>query len=118
MAYGVQAPSRPPPPPVTATPRRSGHSPLFALLLSALVPGAGQAYNGQPVKGFFLFFLSVLVIPYLINLVDAYRSAARLKRAGKSTGCSGFLWVGLQLWLAVNTALLVGLILSVAGVLK
>ena len=73
---------------------------------------------GQPVKGFFLFFLSILVLPYLINLVDAYRNAARLKRAGKSTGCSGFIWVGLQIWLAANTALLVALGLTVAGVLK
>ena len=102
----------------TVLPVRSRHSPLFALLLSAVVPGAGQAYNGQPIKGFFLFFLSILTIPYLINLIDAYSNAARLKNAGISTGCSGFLWVCLQFWLAFNTALLAVIVLTIAGVIQ
>src|SRR5688500_18120552 len=53
------------PPPRPLPPRRAPvptaavvpgwHSPSLALLLGLLIPGAGQAYNGQPIKGFFLF---------------------------------------------------------------
>jgi hypothetical protein len=99
-------------------PRAPGHHyPTLALLLGILLPGAGQAYNGQPVKGFFLFFASVLVFPYFLSLWDAYATGSRIRASGQSSGCSGFFWVFLQLWLAVNMAVLVVLVLTVLGVL-
>ena len=103
-------PVRPPPPP-------GRQSPLLALFLGLLLPGAGQAYNGQPIKGFFLFFSSVLALPYFLSLYDAYATAARIRAAGLSSGCAGFFWVFLQFWLAVNTALLAVLVLTLMGVL-
>jgi TM2 domain-containing membrane protein YozV len=44
-----------------------------------VVPGAGQAYNGQPIKGVFLFLTSVLVLPWLFALYDAHTKPTRLK---------------------------------------
>src|SRR5438552_11697466 len=62
-----------PSPPPNA--RGRGHYPLLALFVAILIPGAGQAYNGQPVKGFFLLFFSLLILPYLYSLVDAWTRA-------------------------------------------
>jgi|GEM_PF-3431492 ribosomal protein L40E len=113
------APRRePPPPPAAEEVRPGGQSPFLALLFALLVPGAGQSYNGQPVKGFFLFFFSFLGLPYLYSLYDAYSSAAKLKAHGMSTGCSGFMWVGLQTWLVFNVLLLVAIGLTLSGVLS
>jgi TM2 domain-containing membrane protein YozV len=113
----------PPPLPAAApaarrspVPAAGNQSPLLALVLGLLLPGAGQAYNGQPIKGFFLFFTSILAIPYLFSLYDAYATAARIRAAGMSSGCAGFFWVFLQVWLAANTALLVVIVLTFMGV--
>lgn len=99
-------------------PRRGGQSRLFALLLGLIIPGAGQAYNGQPIKGFFFFFFSILILPFLFSLVDAWNTAARMREAGQSSGCSGFIWVGLQIWLLLNTVGLIGIGLTIAGVFQ
>lgn len=40
-------------------------------LLSAVVPGAGQVYNGQVGKGLMFGVASVLLIPWLLSVVDA-----------------------------------------------
>lgn len=84
-------PPAPPGPATTST--RSSRSPIVALLLS-LFPGLGQMYNGQLIKAMVFFFAWAgciwltgegdwhfgLIIPfvYLVNLVDAYRTAAYL----------------------------------------
>lgn len=93
----LPAPPPPPPaPPQAAQPTRSTRSarnPIVAIVLS-LFPGLGQIYNGQLVKALVFFFAWAgsiwltadgvwqfgLVVPfvYLINLVDAYRSALYL----------------------------------------
>lgn len=93
------------------------HSPIRALLFGVFIPGAGQAYNGQPVKGFFLLFASALVLPYLYSLYDAYTAAARIAAAGGRAGRGGLIWVLLQVWLAFNTALFVAIVLTIMGVL-
>ncbi len=91
----------PPLPPAPRAPQpRLPKSPGLALILSALFPGIGQVYNGQPAKAFVFFFGLVgsiygaseihplpfaFLIPfvYFFNIVDAYRSAALLNaRAG------------------------------------
>jgi TM2 domain-containing membrane protein YozV len=81
--------------PPEAPSRKPGKSPGVALMLSVLMPGIGQIYNGQPAKAFVFFFGMVgsiygaaeinplpfaFLIPfaYFYNLVDAYRSAALL----------------------------------------
>ncbi len=86
-------PPLPPPPPLPAPASRARRNPIVALVLS-LFPGLGQMYNGQLVKALVFFFAWAgaiwftaegtwqfgLIIPfvYLLNLIDAYRSAAYL----------------------------------------
>jgi hypothetical protein len=88
------------------------------LVFALLIPGAGQAYNGQPVTAFFLLFLSVLVLPWLYSLYDARATASRVAAAGGRFGRGGVIWVLLQGWLAVNVGLLALIILTVGGVLR
>src|SRR5262249_49055762 len=56
----------------------AGRSPKAALLLSIFFPGAGQAYNGQPIKGFLFLIFSVLIIPWIWSWFHAYRTARRI----------------------------------------
>lgn len=94
------------------------HSPLVALLLAILVPGAGHAYNGQSIKGFFLLFFSVLILPWIYSIYDAWAVARRMRNAGGRMGRGGWIWVFLQIWLAANVTLLVLIILTLMGRLK
>lgn len=83
----------------------SSRNPLLALLASLILPGLGQIYNGQFLKGLFLglslvvmapvatwlalhsskhlillvliLFMVLAMVIYLFSLVDAYRSAKR-----------------------------------------
>jgi 4-hydroxybenzoate polyprenyltransferase len=74
-------------------------SPWVALILSLLMPGIGQVYNGQFAKAlaFFMAFSGSiyliaeghplpfgLFLPFIIfsNMIDAYRSAARINLRG------------------------------------
>ncbi len=110
-----------------ATPRASqdaGVSPVSAagsrtaVVLGLLLPGGGQAYNGQPFKGAFVLLATVLVIPWIWSLVDARSTAARLAAAGGRTRRGGPLWFILHGWFAVNVALTVLLVLTLTGVLQ
>ena len=92
------------------------HSVFAATILALLVPGAGQAYNGQPLKGVFLLGTSVLVLPWLLSLVDARRVARRLVQGGGRYRKGGLVWVFFHLWFALNLAGLVLIGLTVAGV--
>ncbi len=87
-------------PPLSPQSPRPPQSPLvksagLALVLSAIFPGIGQVYNGQPAKAFVFFFGLVgsiygtaeihplpfaFLIPfvYFFNIIDAYRSATLL----------------------------------------
>lgn len=87
------------------------------MLFGLFIPGAGQAYNGQPVKAFFLLFLSALVLPYLYSIVDAFGRARQIRATGGRMGKGGLFWVLMQLWLAVNVGVLAAVILTFAGVL-
>lgn len=69
-------------------------SPGIAAVLSFIWPGAGQVYNGQLLKGFFMAalvgFLAftvfagvglvLLPIIYLFQVYDAYRTAKKINR--------------------------------------
>lgn len=111
---GVTAPAYAPP--THRIGRR--HSPMLALLAGLVIPGAGQSYNGRPVKGFFLLFLSVLMLPYLYSLYDAFSDARRIRRAGGRMGKGGLFWVLMQAWLAINVAGLVAIWLTLGGWLQ
>lgn len=94
-------PPLPPPTAATAPPK----SPGLALLLSFLLPGVGQVYNGQPAKAFVFFFAFVgsiygatqeplpfaFLIPFvhIYNLIDAYRSAGLINDRARGGGVQG-----------------------------
>ena len=94
------------------------HSATMALILALLIPGAGQAYNGRPVRGFFILFLSVLVLPWLLSIWGAYATAKRMCAEGGRYGKGGLTWVVLQVWLVLNVTAAVLIILTANGVLR
>jgi hypothetical protein len=97
----AEYPALPPPTvvaPAVAAPRRS-KEPWVALLLSLVMPGLGQVYNGQLSKAIFFFFAfsgSIYLIaeghalpfavflPFIIfsNMIDAFRSATLINTRG------------------------------------
>lgn len=69
-------------------------NPTVAVLLSCLVVGLGQMYNGQIVKGIVLLGVSIgvcVIFPYLscvcwvVAMIDAYKIANKLND-GKTVG--------------------------------
>ncbi len=50
-------------------------SPALAAFLSFVIPGLGQLYNGEGLKGFVLFITSIFVLPWVVAVVDAYYTA-------------------------------------------
>jgi len=63
----------------------SRKDPTIAALLSCLIVGLGQLYNGQAVKGILMFvacvFLWAVALGWIVNIwaiVDAYTSAKRI----------------------------------------
>lgn len=94
------------------------HTSRTAVVLGVLLPGGGQAYNGQPIKGALFLLTTVLVLPWIWSLFDARSTADRLVAAGGRTGRGGPLWFVLHGWFAINVALTVLVGLTVAGVLQ
>lgn len=55
------------------TRRQLNHQPLRAALLSAVVPGLGQLYNGQRERAVLVALGTPLVVPYFFGILDAFR---------------------------------------------
>jgi len=55
-------------------------SPLLAAVLSAVVPGLGQVYNGRLFKGVLVFCTAFLFFPWVFGIVDAAVEASRRAR--------------------------------------
>jgi len=53
-------------------------SPGLASILSAIIGGAGQIYNGQIGKGLLIFFTSWLIVPWIYGIYDAYQIAEKI----------------------------------------
>ncbi|MBL8841850.1 MAG: hypothetical protein JNL90_10025 [Planctomycetes bacterium] len=65
---------------VRADGTRASASPLTKWLhaaASAVVPGAGQALNGQLGRGLFVLLTCWLVVPWIWGIADAWRTAQR-----------------------------------------
>jgi hypothetical protein len=98
--------------------RGRAHFPPLAVVSALAIPGAGQAYNGQPFKGMLFLFLSPLVLPWLFSVFDAWATSRRMVDEGGRFGRGGFLWILLQGWLFLNVAVYGVVALTCAGVIK
>ncbi len=56
-------------------------NPATAQLLSCLIPGLGQLYNGQPGKALFFFLTWVLILTWPWAIIDAFESANKINEA-------------------------------------
>lgn len=59
---------------------------LVAGLLTLLLPGAGQFYNGHVARGFVVLATFWLILPWILGVVDAAVSAHRAARRSKVAG--------------------------------
>lgn len=57
---------------------KTEHSPSLAAILSFVIAGLGQFYNGQPGKGILIFLTGWLIIPWIIGIFDAYATAKKI----------------------------------------
>ena len=57
----------------------------LAVILSGFVPGLGQVYNGQPLKGLAFFLTSYfLLFPWPFAVTDAWETATKINQAETS----------------------------------
>ncbi|MFA5338300.1 MAG: DUF5683 domain-containing protein, partial [Candidatus Omnitrophota bacterium] len=88
------------------TVKKEEHSPALAAILSFIIAGLGQMYNGQVWKGLIIFITSLLVIPWIIGIFDAYFVAKKISSGEiilkKKTGCliAMIVWVFIS-WVMV-----------------
>lgn len=58
--------------------KKEERSPALAAILSFIIGGLGQIYNGQFGKGILIFFTSWLIFPWIIGIFDAYKTAKKI----------------------------------------
>lgn len=86
-------------------------NPVIAALLSFIIAGAGQIYNGQIGKGVLIFLTAWLVIPWIYGIFDAYNTAKRINSGEMVTeAASGCL-------IALLFAMLVPVVIAIIGLL-
>ena len=61
-----------------STQAKKQKSPILAAILSFIIGGMGQVYNGQAGKGLLIFFTTWLIIPWIYGIIDAYKTADRI----------------------------------------
>lgn len=80
------------------------HDPRMAALLSALMPGAGQVYNGQWSKACLYGLSCWLIVPWLLGVRDAWRTGQDIASGmlspmnvgeGRRVALYGVIWVPL-----------------------
>ncbi len=86
-------------------------NPVIAALLSFVIGGAGQIYNGQVGKGVLIFLTTWLVIPWIYGIFDAYNTAQKINRgeiaSEAPSGCLiAIVTVFIITWVIVIMALL------------
>lgn len=99
-------------------------NPIISAVLSFFFPGAGQAYNGQTLKGagFFIGMLITSLIPilpfivWIYGLYDSYTTAQKMNKGeipyiASSTG--GVIAI-IVLWIIVVVLMIVG-VLAILG---
>lgn len=90
------------------------HQPAQAALLSLVLPGMGQVYNGQRDRGLWFALLAVLVVPWLYAIADAWKVAAQIN-AGERPAPDPAIWrVGRWGQLMLNLAVLFGMVVGIS----
>src|SRR5215510_4521100 len=79
--FAARGPTAPDPKPRVFI-ERSNKRPVVAALLSTVLPGAGQVYNGQFFKGLFVCFTAFLIVPWIFGIFDAAITARRQLLSG------------------------------------
>ncbi len=102
--------------------KRQEHSPALAAILSFVIAGLGQIYNGQVWKGLLIFVTSWLVFPWIIGIFDAYFTGKKINEGKiifkKKTGCLIAMIVGVfLLWIMILILFLIAVI-AAPGILK
>jgi len=91
-------------------------SPALAAILSFIIGGAGQIYNGQIGKGILILFTSWLILPWIYGIFDAYATAKKVNEGKIKTqpksGCVIALIVGIVV--AFFTVAILGLLAAIA----
>ncbi|GIV06390.1 MAG: hypothetical protein KatS3mg016_1965 [Fimbriimonadales bacterium] len=78
---------------------RHPQSPLWAGVFSFFVPGLGQIYNGDWVKGVVIFLTGWLILPWLYGVIDAVVVAQAIAQGEReaATVPPGYLVLGLKI---------------------
>ncbi len=56
-------------------------NPSHAVLMSAFIPGLGQLYNGEPLKGLFFLLTWITLVTWPFAVTDAWETATRINAA-------------------------------------
>ncbi|MCG8431957.1 MAG: hypothetical protein MJA29_12390 [Candidatus Omnitrophica bacterium] len=90
------------------------HSPALAGILSFLIAGLGQVYNGQYAKGVVIFLTSWLIFPWVVGIFDAYKIAARIRDGEMireiKPGCLAGSLIGMLAGLMIGSVIFVAVI--------
>ena len=102
--------------------KKQEHSAMLAAILSFIIAGLGQAYNGQVWKGLLIFLTSWLIFPWIIGIFDAYLVGKKINEGKilfkKKTGCLITMIVGVFLsWIMIFIIAMFAAI-AIPGLLK
>jgi TM2 domain-containing membrane protein YozV/Tfp pilus assembly protein PilE len=102
--------------------KKSELSPALAAILSFIIAGLGQIYNGQVWKGLLIFLTSWLLFPWIIGIFDAYFVAKKINEGKiifkKRTGCLIAMIIGVFLsWVMIFIVAMLAAI-AIPGLLK
>ncbi len=98
--------TNPPPSGAPAVP----HHPGTAALLGLVLPGMGQAYNGERERGLWFALTAVLILPWLWGVVDAWRGARKIAAGERPAPDPRTRPAALNAQLMVNVAVVVGVV--------
>ncbi|MFA5271802.1 MAG: hypothetical protein WC412_05635 [Candidatus Omnitrophota bacterium] len=106
----------------TGETKKVEHSSALAAILSFIIAGLGQVYNGQVWKGLLIFLTSWLIFPWIVGIFDAYFTAKKINEGKigfkKRTGCFIAMIIGVFLsWVMIFIIAMFAAI-AIPGLLK
>lgn len=92
--------------PTSARRSEAAHRPGVAALLSLVLPGMGQVYNGRFERGGWYALGALLVVPWVFSIADAWRTAKSIRQGLRRVPPPGVRWRASASQLALNVAVL------------